>query len=310
MNWASDTFTIYRVRNTSDQDVTGTMDVRAGGPRQERTVTVPANGEVFVGFTGTRGTFHQVTFDGPGGWDLTRNTNGALATGHVDITVSASTTPERIPSGYAVVAESAIETITWTWDGSAFVESGDLSGFRGDHVFEANPTPGVGRLDVPMDQTYRILPGTSPDVTVVIDQEPGTIPAFDPSRQDDPVYVNEAGSFWWSQGGKYQVNGVTVAGVPLPTEPTPEPTPTPDPTPSPEPTPTPTPTPEVPGGGGIVGDLEADDTEPSPAPEAEEQPAEELADTGASLGAGLAGAGLLAAGAGLLVAARRRTTTG
>lgn len=283
MNWVDDTTAIFRVRNSSDQDITGTIKVISGGAPQEQTIMVPANGEVFVAFAGTRGTNLQVKFDGPGNWDKTQNINQQLATGHVDILVTAEGETALIPVGFEVTAESSIEEIVWTWDGDSFEEAGDIGGYHGDYVFEANPEPGYGMLDTPMTESYTITHDELPEgVSVAVETDPGTIPGFDDSLASDPAYVDAWGHAWWTDGGKYQSNAVVVTGSTTPVDPTDPPTIV-----LPEPV---QPNPEVPP-----------TTEPPT-----EQP-ETLPKTGGSLAlAGIASA-LIAVGGALFAVSRRKT---
>ena len=296
MNWVDDTTAIYRVKNTFGEPVTGTFRVMSGAAPQARTLTVPANGEVFVAFDGTRGKFQQVKFDGPGKWDKTQNINNQLATGHVDIVVTADGETAAVPVGFAVTATSSIEEIVWTWDGDSFETTGDLAGYLGDYVYEsqqANGLPeGYGRLDTPMTESYSITHGELPEgVTVAIETDPGTIPAFDDDSATDAEYVDAWGRYWWTEHGKYLHNAVVVTGSTTEVDPTDPPTVV-----LPE---TSQPNPEVPP------TTQPPTQEPSPQVPAM-QPQQTLPKTGGSLTLTGIAAALIAAGGALSAAARRR----
>jgi hypothetical protein len=301
MNWATPTMTIFRVRNTTAEEVTGTFQLRGGA--QARTITVPAQSEVFVGVTGDvtvnralHGEFRWTGQDGYTSCGINKMGNSVFATGHVKIEVTATGDTQQIPPGLQVVGTSSIESITWTWDGEAFVADGDRGGQHGWFVHETAAQFGLaphwGVLDVPMTQSYEITHDELPaGVSLALAEAPGTVPSFDESRQDDPEYIDAADHFWYPEGGKYQSNAVVVAGQAEEVDPE-----QPAPPVAPE-DPAPPVAPQDPA-------PPVDPQQPA-APEAS-RPAE-LPQTGAGLAPallGLAGLSTLA-GAGLVAAARR-----
>lgn len=302
MNWATETLNIFRLRNTTDQDITGTFRLRGGG--QAREVTVPAKSEVFVGVAGDirtnrspHGEFVWTGSDGYAQCSTNKMGNSVFATGHIKIELTAEGDLAQIPVGFAVRGTSSIETITWTWDGTAFVASGDKGGQQGWFVHETAEQFGLGShwgvLDVPMTQSYTLTHDALPaHVSIAVDHEPGTVPGFDPSLETDAAYVNESGHFWYTDGGKYQANAAVLSGAEVPVVPeVPEVPPT---TPEVPPVVPPT-TPEVP--------VTPEPQEPADVVEPQ------LPHTGAGLASSLLPLAALStvAGAGLVHAARRRS---
>ncbi len=299
MNWVDDSVNIYRLTNSSTQNVSGAVTM--AGSDWSKDVDVPAKGALFFAVPGVRTAGQTLTFQMPG-FKKPQAANPWLATGHVAIVVTAAQPLTGIPNDFKVTATSSIETIVWTWDGATFSAVETQVGDQKDHVFEA------GKLDVPLSESYTITTSDLPTgVTVAKAKDPSLFASFDMTKKDDPTYVDAFGQAWWGKEGKYDENSVTVTGF------------TPETEGKPEEKPEEKPEGEQTEGEQTEGEGEqtegeqpeglpsTDKTEETDEVEAvvESEETEELAKTGGSLTAALLGAGLLAGGAGLITAKRR-----
>jgi hypothetical protein len=198
MNWLDDDEHMWRLTNPTLAAITG--DFKVTGAQPQRITLQP--GDNYIVTKGVRGQGQTAQFIEADGATSTKSANPWFITGHIQIKVNVTVAPgATIPTGFKVTAKSNIEEITWTWDGSKFVEAGDKTstGTSDSYVYEDS-------LDVPAGTTWTITHDVADGVTVTGAPREGTTPTW---TGGDP---NAFGQSWYTNKAKYQAVTVTVDG--------------------------------------------------------------------------------------------------
>jgi hypothetical protein len=147
MCWTSDTNHIWRFSNSSAAEISGTLGGRLSGP-----LTVPARSDVYRSMAGTRGGGAQnVSFTPTGGSASLRASNAQFCTFHVTPVITWPGAPPADETTFRLVLQSAIETVTYRWNGGALVAISESP--RGQAALFQRET---GRLDVQAGGSYTV----------------------------------------------------------------------------------------------------------------------------------------------------------
>jgi hypothetical protein len=153
MCWTSDTNHIWRFSNSGSSELGGQLGGSLSGP-----LSVPARSDVYVAMAGTRGGGPQTaTFTPTGGSATARAANASLCTFHVTPVITWPGVPPADGTPFRLILQSAIETVTYRWNGSALVAISESP--RGQAALYQRET---GRLDVQAGGSYTIEPQEVP----------------------------------------------------------------------------------------------------------------------------------------------------